>query len=98
MASTETAVIEQIRISEPRKHKVILHNDDKTTIEFVIVVLQSIFHKSLQESVEIATHVHVTGSAIVGIYTKEIADEKVVETTALARANGYPLMTTHEEL
>lgn len=95
--STEVGVITEIRVEEPRKYKVILHNDDKTTFEFVIIVLQTIFFKALDEAVELTKHVHLSGSAIVGTYTKEIADEKVSEATSLARANGFPLVVTHEE-
>ena len=97
-SSTEVSTITEIRVEEPKKYKVILHNDDKTTVDFVVIVLRNIFFKSFDEAVEITRHVHLSGSAIVGIYTKEIADEKVTETTTLARANGFPLTTTHEEV
>lgn len=95
--SAEVGVVTEIKIEEPRKYKVILHNDDKTTFEFVMIVLQTIFFKTFDNAVELTKHVHLSGSAIVGTYTKEIADEKVAETTALARANGFPLTVTHEE-
>ncbi len=96
--STETGTAVEIRVEEPKKHKVILHNDEKTTFDFVIVVLTSVFSKTFNEAVELTKHVHISGSAIVGTYTKEIASEKVSETTHLARANNFPLTTTHEEI
>ena len=96
--NVEEQVIEEIHVEEPRKYKVILHNDDKTTFDFVIRILQTVFYKTFDEAVEITKQVHITGSAVVGIYTKEIAEEKVIESVTLARNNGFPLAVTYEEL
>jgi ATP-dependent Clp protease adaptor protein ClpS len=94
----ELGVHTEIVVEEPRKYKVILHNDNKTTFDFVIKVLQAVFLKPFPQAVELTQHVHITGAAIVGIYTKEIAEEKVLESTTLARSNGYPLVTSCEEV
>lgn len=100
---TDTSVVEKIeestKVAVPKLYKVMLHNDDVTTMEFVIVVLMRIFHKTALEAMEITQSIHVTGYGIAGSpYTKEIAEEKVHETTSLARANGFPLTVTAEEL
>ena len=94
----EIDVVSEIKIEEPRKHQVILHNDNITTFDFVIKILQSVYTKPFREAIELTQHIDSTGQAIVGIYTKEIAEEKVFETTTLARGNGYPLVATHEEI
>ena len=95
---TEHGVKTEVVIEEPRKYKVILHNDNTTTFDFVIKILQTVFSKPFTKAVELTNHVHLTGAAIVGIYTKEIAEEKVLESTTLARSNGYPLVTSYEEV
>lgn len=100
--TTETNVIERIseevQIREPGKYNVLLHNDDTTTFDFVIAVLLTIFHKGMEEAIDITNHIHLNDKAIVGgPYTKEVAEEKVDETKMLANANGYPLTATFEE-
>lgn len=90
---------ETVRVIEPNMYKVILHNDDSTTFEFVIAVLVGIFHKTIEDAVEITKMIHVQGQGIAGApYTREIAEEKTTETLAYSRANGYPLTATFEEL
>lgn len=92
-------ISETIKVQMPSMYKVLLHNDDKTTFEFVIAVLMRIFHKTPQEAIEITQAIHNQGQGIAGSpYTKEIAEEKTVETIAFARANGFPLTATFEEL
>lgn len=99
----DTDVIERtkeiVQIREPSMYKVILHNDDSTTFDFVIMVLMKIFHKSGDEAVEITKAIHEAGQGIAGSpYTKEIAEEKAHETVLYSRANNYPLTATFEEL
>lgn len=99
----DTQIIEQIEekieVQVPKMYKVLLHNDNTTTMEFVILILTSIFHKSVEDAIQITMHIHHTGQGIAGSpYTKEIAEEKTLETISLARANGYPLVATFEEL
>ena len=90
---------ETIKVYIPKMYKVLLHNDDSTTFDFVIAVLISIFHKRPNEAAEIAKSIHTQGSGIAGSpYTREIAEEKTVETVAFSRANGFPLVASFEEL
>lgn len=90
---------EIIQVQEPKLFKVLLHNDDTTTFEFVIMVLVQIFHKTDEEAINITKAIHVQGQGIAGSpYTKEIAEEKTMETIAFSRANGFPLTATFEEL
>ena len=90
---------EAIEVQEPKMHKVILHNDDKTTFDFVIAVLIDIFHKTIDEAIEITKVIHVTGQGIAGApYTREIAEEKTLETVSFSRVNNFPLTPTFEEL
>ena len=78
-------------ITEPKKYKVIFLNDDKTPIEFVIELLMSIFRHTEETAKDITLKVHNEGSAVVGIYSFEIAEQKGVEATHLARQAGFPL-------
>lgn len=93
MADTaiRTETQEKIKIQEPSKYNVIFLNDDITTVEFVIRVLKQIFNKSQDEAIKITEHIHKTGSGVVGTYLHEIAEQKGIETTLLAREEGYPL-------
>jgi ATP-dependent Clp protease adaptor protein ClpS len=90
---------ETIKVQVPKFYKVLLHNDDKTTFDFVIAVLIRIFHKTAEEALEITQAIHVTGQGIAGApYTREIAEEKTLETISFSRANNFPLTPTFEEL
>jgi ATP-dependent Clp protease adaptor protein ClpS len=90
---------ESIKIKIPKMYKVLLHNDDTTTADFVIAVLMSIFHKTLQDAMLITQEVHEKGIGIAGLpYTFEVALEKVIETTNFARINNFPLMSSSEEI
>ena len=99
--STETIdkIEEKIDVRLPGKYKVLLHNDDTTTMEFVVFVLMRVFHKDTDTAFELTKIIHETGVGVAGQpYTKEIAEEKTIETIELARANGYPLIASFEEL
>lgn len=85
------------RVEKPPMFKVLLHNDDFTTMEFVIYVLQTVFHKSGGEAFTIMMNVHRAGVGIAGVYTFEIANMKAEKTVNLARAHEYPLLCTVEE-
>jgi ATP-dependent Clp protease adaptor protein ClpS len=78
-------------IVEPRKFKVIILNDDSTPMEFVIDVLINIFNHDQASSEQLMLTIHNEGSAVAGIYPYEIAEQKGIETTHLARQAGYPL-------
>jgi ATP-dependent Clp protease adaptor protein ClpS len=90
---------ETIKVQIPKLYKVILHNDNTTTFDFVILILTRIFHKSVEDAVEITKNIHVQGQGIAGApYTHEVAEEKTTETIEFSRANGFPLTATFEEL
>lgn len=93
----EAAVAENAtEAKKPPLFRVLLHNDDYTTMEFVVFILQSIFQKEETEAVQIMLHVHTRGLGVAGIYTYEVAETKVTEVTALASANEYPLLCSME--
>lgn len=85
------------KVTRPPLYQVILHNDDYTTMEFVVEVLKTIFHKGPAESHAIMMSVHKKGRGIVGLYAYDIAATKVEQTKRLARHHGYPLKCTMEE-
>lgn len=91
------ATEERRREKRPRRHKVILHNDDYTTMEFVVEVLVGHFRKTPPEAVQVMLQVHHKGSGVAGLYPREVAETKVAEVTAEARAAGFPLLLTLEE-
>ena len=90
-----TGLKEELR--EPKKYKVLLHNDDYTTMEFVIQVLMTVFHKTESEATQIMLAVHKNGQGLCGVFTAEVAETKVVAVRQLARQGGYPLKCTMEE-
>jgi ATP-dependent Clp protease adaptor protein ClpS len=93
----EAAVAEsKEKVEEPPLFKVLLYNDDFTTMEFVVWVLESIFNMAEEQAVQVMLNVHLRGIGVAGIYTYEIAETKVEQTTALAREHEYPLLVTME--
>lgn len=82
--------------SVPRRYKVIFHNDDYTTMEFVVEVLKRFFHKTDTEAVHIMLKVHKTGAAVAGVYTRDVAETKSQQVMSYARENGMPLLLTTE--
>ena len=80
----------------PTEYKVVFHNDDHTTMDFVVMVLMKIFRKSESEATRIMLQVHNEGKGIAGIYSYDIAQTKSDLTMQLARSNGYPLQLTVE--
>jgi len=82
--------------SEPTMYKVLLHNDDYTTKAFVIMILGGVFNKSQEEATRLMWHVHKNQVGVCGIYPLEVAETKIVQVTALARENGFPLKATME--
>jgi len=99
MPSTDIKLDEKIKvkISEPNNWKVIFLNDDSTPMEFVISLLMEIFKHSAETAHDVTIQVHETGSGVAGVYSFEIAEAKAVESTNLARTNGFPLQIKLEE-
>jgi ATP-dependent Clp protease adaptor protein ClpS len=92
----ELATRRKRRPKRPRRWRVVLHNDDFTTMEFVVHVLMSHFHKPPGEALHIMLEVHHKGMGVAGIFPKEVAETKVAEVMDEARANGMPLLVTAE--
>jgi ATP-dependent Clp protease adaptor protein ClpS len=88
----------ELKINIPKMYKVVLHNDNYTTMEFVVMVLKTIFHMPTPEAMDIMMNVHNTGIGICGTYTKDIAATKVNQVHELARQHQYPLKCTFEEV
>jgi ATP-dependent Clp protease adaptor protein ClpS len=99
MPTTEIQIDEKIKqqTQEPKRWKVVLLNDDTTPMDFVISVLTEIFKHTQETAKEITIEIHSTGSGIAGVYSFEIAEVKAVESTQLARSNGFPLQIKMEE-
>ena len=84
-------------LQEPPLYKVILHNDDYTTMEFVVMVLETIFGKDTAEATSIMLNVHHQGMGVAGIYSREIGESKVSEVHQTARKNQFPLKCSLEK-
>lgn len=93
---SDSSIIEEVRVKRPKKYKVILHNDDYTTMEFVILVLKVVFHKSLGEAEKIMMEVHNKGQGVCGVYSYEIAESKAKKVELMAREQNHPLKCTIE--
>lgn len=86
------------KLTEPSEYKVILVNDDFTPMDFVVDLLEHIYHKNHNEATQIMFEVHERGSALCGVYTFEVAETKVTQTLELARQQGYPLQCRMEKV
>jgi ATP-dependent Clp protease adaptor protein ClpS len=91
-----TTTIPKQELRPPRKYKVLMHNDDYTTMEFVVLILQKYFNKNYQQAQEIMLEVHEKGYGVCGIYTYEVAESKCAKVVKYARENGHPLRCTTE--
>jgi len=85
------------KLKPPPLYKVLLHNDDYTTMEFVVEVLQSVFDHPEAEATQIMLHVHRKGIGVAGVYPHEIAETKIEQVHSLAKAHEYPLRCSLEE-
>jgi ATP-dependent Clp protease adaptor protein ClpS len=94
MSETITKVRQSndVKNTKPGKFKVVFYNDDTTPMEFVIILLMRIFRHNEDAAVELTMKVHNEGSAIAGVYTYEVAEQKGMEATNLSRQNGYALV------
>lgn len=94
---TEVVVEKKTKLKKPKLFKVLLHNDDFTTMDFVVFVLQYVFSRSEAEAFTVMLKVHNDGVGVAGVYPYEIATMKSEKTMNLARAREYPLLCTVEE-
>ena len=96
MAQEQSSVRERQHtdLREPRRYKVIIHNDDFTTMDFVVMVLMTVFHKSQAEAEQLMLQVHHSDQAVVGIYSYDVAQSKIQRATMMAREEGFPLRLT----
>ena len=92
----EVKTEERKKTAIPRRYNVIFHNDDYTTMEYVVEVLRRYFHKGETEALYIMLTVHKKGSAVAGIYPRDVAETKVAEVMHDAREHGHPLLLTAE--
>lgn len=98
-SGSDVAVKEAIpTVAQPPRYAVLMHNDDYTTMEFVLEVLTKDFSKPSEEAMGLMLKVHQEGKAIAGIYSLDIAESKVAKVTDKARTQGYPLKLTIEPL
>ena len=88
---------ERTRTKKPPMYKVLLHNDDYTTREFVVWVLQTVFHKNEGDAIAIMSHVHNNGVGVAGVFTFEVAETKVAQVIEFARRQQHPLQCTMEK-
>lgn len=96
---SETGVATETRkkVEKPPLYKVLLHNDDYTSMDFVVFILMSVFYKDEPTARRIMLEVHNRGLGVAGVFTFEIAESKINKVTALARANDFPLLCTMEQ-
>ena len=94
--STETIVRSEASTKKPPLYRVLFHNDDYTTMEFVVSVLMTVFMHDEASAFEVMMRVHTNGVGVAGVYTREIAETKVAQTVALARKSDFPLEVTLE--
>ena len=85
-------------LREPTQYKILMHNDHYTTMDFVVQVLETVFHKPASEAVQIMLNIHQKGLGLCGIYTEEIAETKVDTVHLLAKQQGFPLKCSMEEV
>ncbi len=85
------------KLKKPPLYKVLLHNDDYTTKEFVVMILQYVFHMENAGAVQVMLHVHKKGIGVAGVYSYEVAETKMALVESLAQQHEYPLKSTMEE-
>ena len=88
--------VQRPKVEKPRKYKVLFHNDDYTTMEFVVWLLMTVFHHDTTSAQRIMLHVHQKGMGVAGVYPREVAETKVQKVLDLARSHEFPLECTME--
>jgi ATP-dependent Clp protease adaptor protein ClpS len=92
-----TVAKQRTRLRKPPLYKVLLHNDDFTTMEFVVYVLQTVFQRGESDSFRVMLQVHTQGVGVAGVYTYEVAETKAAQVASLAQASEFPLLCTVEQ-
>jgi ATP-dependent Clp protease adaptor protein ClpS len=92
----QTVLDRKVRTKKPKMFRVLLHNDDYSTMEFVVWLLERVFRKSSTEAHRLMLMIHHKGKGIAGVYTRDIAETKVAQVADLASEHGMPLMCTME--
>ena len=95
--NTDYELLDEVSLKHPKKYKVFILNDDYTSMDFVVDVLISVFHKSYQEAENIMIEVHKKDRGLCGVYTHEIAETKVMQVSKKAKDSGFPLKAVMEE-
>ena len=93
----ESGSVTETELRKPRLFRVLLHNDNYTTMEFVVLILMEIFHKNSDEASDIMFSVHEKGMGVCGVYPREIAEFRINQVMKRARQAGFPLLCTMEE-
>jgi ATP-dependent Clp protease adaptor protein ClpS len=93
----DVEVLERKRTKRPKRWKVLLFNDDYTTMEFVVAVLQTVFRLSPSEATQVMLKVHTQGHGVAGVYPHDVAESKVLTVHERAQSAGYPLRAGMEE-
>jgi ATP-dependent Clp protease adaptor protein ClpS len=96
-SETGVATETKKKVEKPPLYKVLLHNDDFTSMDFVVYVLMGIFYKDEATARRIMMEVHNRGLGVAGVFTYEVAESKINKVTAMARANEFPLLCTMEQ-
>ena len=91
---TSSSTSTRYRKRKPPMYDVIILNDDYTTMDFVVMILETIFNKNQDEAMQLMLHIHENGEAVVGTYIYDIAQSKAEKAMSLARAEGFPLQLT----
>ena len=96
--SIKTTELQKTRLSPPSMYQVLMHNDDYTTMDFVVEVLEKVFRKSITEANQIMLNIHHKGHGVCGIYPFEVAETKISRVHSLARNTGFPLRCSLEKV
>lgn len=94
----DVSTSKEFKESKPRQFRVLMHNDDYTTMEFVVDVLEEVFNKSSIEANRIMLSVHIKGTGVCGLYPRDVAETKINRAHSMARKEGLPLMCSMEEV
>ncbi|WP_345993546.1 ATP-dependent Clp protease adaptor ClpS [Sulfurimonas sp. HSL-1716] len=94
---TDNELDSELSLMTPKRYKVLLLNDDYTSMDFVIDILMNVFHKNYQQAEVIMLEIHRTERGLCGVYSYEIAETKVMQVHKLAREQGFPLKAVMEE-